>query len=164
MKTPLTTLTLVLGLASTTLAQDIPDLPDDQLLGAVVTATDARDEDRLLELMLEVQARELLMFKADDAVCDADVPKTGVLDNMLAYGNARQAYIVAARQAALDLGDCGCPFGLLSFGAFVRDEVGVEARDLEQGHLKKLRAFRREHQSSVDEAYRAFRTESCGKP
>lgn len=163
MKTPLTTLTLVLGMATTALAQDITDLPDDQLLDAIVTATDARDKDRLLELMLEVQARELLMFKAEEAVCDADVPKSGVLENMLAYGNARQAYIVAARQAALDLGDCGCPFGLLSFDAFVRAEVDVETSDLEQGHLKKLRAFRREHQSSVDEAYRAFRMESCGK-
>lgn len=147
MKTPLTTLTLVFGMATTALAQDITDLPDDQLLGSVVSATNARDKDRLLELMLEVQARELLMFKADDAVCDADVPKTGVLENMLAYGNARQAYIVAARQAALDLGDCGCPFGLLSFDAFVRAEADQNLAEFDQIGLRQLLDNGRDNQS-----------------
>lgn len=162
MKTSLTTLILVFGMASTAPAQDVTDLPDDQLLDAVVSATDARDKDRLLELMLEVQARELLMFKAEDAVCDAAVPKSGVLENMLAYGNARQAYIVAARQTALDLGDCGCPFALLSFDAFVRAETDQAQAELDLIGLRHILDYGRNNQSRVTNMYRDFRQEICG--
>lgn len=143
-------------------AQSVDSLQDAELLNGVVAATEARDADTLLTFMVEVEKRELLMFKAV-AQCDAVVPETGLLENMMTLGNARRAYIVAARQTAMSEGNCGCIFSTISFDTFSENLVGSTAPNLTRGDLDEMRTFRRTFEDDVDAQYRDFRQNTCGK-
>ncbi|MEQ8922658.1 MAG: hypothetical protein RLP08_18190 [Marinovum algicola] len=162
MKTPLTTLTLVLGMATTALAQDIPDLPDDQLLDAIVTATDARDKDRLLEQMLEVQARELLMFKAEDAVCEFTYPDTEFFRNEIFRGTVHWAYATDQSEAAMQSGNCSCIYSTSSFRAFLQETVGKGPSELTSADYNLLRRYRRDEWHDMLDRYDEFRSANCG--
>jgi hypothetical protein len=160
------TLLLVSALAAVAtpiLAQDAATLHDVQLLGAVAAATETRDADRLLELMIEVRARGLLMFAADGQTCEPVIPKTGLLATLTPRGTAQWAYVTQSRMTAMEAGNCGCPFALLSFDDFTRDLTGAVAPDLTQGDLATLQGFRVQNDAPVAEKWRAFRHYVCGE-
>ena len=146
-----------------TQAQSINDLRDDQLLNQVVTATVARDADALLAIMIEVESRNLLMFAVNKQKCDAIVPETGLLDNMMSRGTARSAYIVRARQAAMAEGSCSCIFSSISFDAFTQELVGKTAPNLTGADLQQMLSFRRKFEHSVRTEYLNHRRNICGK-
>ena len=149
--------------ATGTLAQDAESLRDDQLLGAVAKATEAREADRLLSLMTEVRARGLLMFRADGETCEPVIPETDLLTSLISRGTAQWAYITQARMTAMERGECGCPFSMLTFDAFAREMTGSAGSDLTRGDLVALQEFRTQNEKSVDDAWRDFRRNSCGE-
>lgn len=148
--------------ATPIMAQDAATLRDDQLLGAVAAATEAQDTDRLLELMNEVRARALLMFTAEEPICEPKIPETGPLASLISRGSAQWAYITRARLTAMEAGDCGCPFALLSFDDFALELTGSVAADLTPDDLSILQAFRADNEPAVDLEWRDFRQNSCG--
>lgn len=159
------TLLLVSALAMVAtpiMAQDAASLRDDQLLDAVAAATETQDADRLLALMIEVRARGLLMFTAEEPVCEPIIPETGRLASLISRGSAQWAYITKARLTAMEAGDCGCPFSLLSFDDFALELTGSVAVDLTADDLSVLQAFRTANESAVDQEWRDFRLNSCG--
>ena len=150
-------------LASQTLAQDTSSLRDDQLLVAVVAATEAQDADRLLSLMTEVRARGSLMFTAESQACEPVIPETGPLASLISRGSAQWAYITQSRMTAMKAGDCGCPYSLLSFDDFTLELTGSVAADLTPNDLSVLQAFRAANESAIDQEWRDFRQNSCGE-
>ena len=162
MKTSLTALTFVLCLAGASLAQDISDLPDDQLLGAVVTATETEDKERLMELMREVRARGLLMF-SEPQVCEFAYPDTEFFRNEIFRGAVRWAYGTDLREQAMTEGYCGCIYELGSLDAFTEARVGKRAVDVASDDLGDFRSYRRSEWNDANERYQAFQTEHCGQ-
>ena len=149
-------------LATQAFAQDASDLRDDQLLGEVAVATEMQDADRLLALMTEARARGLLMFAADGPICEPTIPETSPLASLISRGSAQWAYITRSRMMAMEAGDCGCPFSLLSFDDFALELTGSGAADLTPDDLSVLQAFRTVNEKVVDQEWRDFRQNSCG--
>ena len=159
------TLLLVSALAifaTPIMAQEAATLRDDQLLGAVARATETQDADRLLEVMIEVRARGLLMFTAESQACEPVIPETGPLASLISRGSAQWAYITRSRMIAMDAGDCGCPYSLLSFDDFTLEFTGSVAAELTPDDLSVLQAFRSNNESAVEQEWRDFRQNSCG--
>ena len=138
-------------------------LRDDQLIGAVAEATEAREADRLLLLMTEIRARGLLMFEVEGQVCEPVIPESGLLATLTPHGTAQWAYITRVRMMAMELRDCGCLYSLQSFDEFTRDMTGSRAPDLTRSDLATLQEFRAKNQSPVDDAWRDYRKTVCGE-
>ena len=95
MNTSLKALAVFIALAGSAWAEDLQDLPDDTLLGEVVTATENGEEERLLDLMREVQARGLLMFPKPQT-CTFNYPDTEFFGNEIFRGAVRRRASAAA--------------------------------------------------------------------
>ena len=91
MNTSLKALAVFIALAGSAWAEDLQDLPDDTLLGEVVTATENGEEERLLDLMREVQARGLLMFPKPQT-CTFSYPDTEFFGNEIFRGAVRWGF------------------------------------------------------------------------
>ena len=148
--------------ATRIVAQDTTALRDDQLLGAVVSATEAQDADRLLALMTEARLRGLLMFGVDGQSCAPVMPQTGPFASLIWRGSAQWAYITRVHVVAIERGDCGCPFARLSFDDFALELTGAAAADLTQDELSAFQAYRAANERVVEQAWQDFRQNSCG--
>ena len=161
MNTSLKALAVFIALAGSAWAEDLQDLPDDTLLGEVVTATENGEEERLLDLMREVQARGLLMFPKPQT-CTFSYPDTEFFANEIFRGAVRWGFGTDLQDRAMAQGFCGCIYDLGSLDAFTNELVGKPARALTAADFHALRRFRSDEWVEIDQRHTAFRTEICG--
>lgn len=161
MKTSFTALAVFVTLAGSAWAEGLQDLPDDRLLGEVVTATESGEKDQLMELMREAQARGLLMFPKPQA-CTFTFPDTEFFGNEIFRGAVRWGFGTDLSELAMSQGFCGCIYDLGSLDAFTQERVGKAAQDATTSDFSVFRKYRRSDWSEVNERYQAFQSEQCG--
>lgn len=161
MNTSLKALAVFIAVAGSAWAEDLQDLPDDTLLGEVVTATENGEEERLLDLMREVQARGLLMFPKPQT-CTFSYPDTEFFGNEIFRGAVRWGFGTDLRELAMSQGFCGCIYDLGSLDAFTQERIGKTPNNLTAGDFGALRRYRSGEWVKIDQLYTAFRKESCG--
>jgi hypothetical protein len=161
LNTSLKALAVFIALAGSAWAEDLQDLPDDTLLGEVVTATENGEEERLLNLMREVQARGLLMFPKPQT-CTFSYPDTEFFGNEIFRGAVRWGFGTDLRELAMSQGFCGCIYDLGSLDAFTNELVSKSAKALTTVDFNALRRYRSDEWVEIDQLHTAFRKESCG--
>lgn len=161
MNTSLKALAVFITLAGSAWAEDLQDLPDDTLLGEVVTATENGEEERLLDLMREVQARGLLMFPKPQT-CTFSYPETDFFGNEIFRGAVRWGFGTDLRELAMSQGFCGCIYDLGSLDAFTTERVDKPAHALTAADFNTMRRYRNADWNTIDQRYATFREESCG--
>lgn len=161
MNTLLKALAVFITLAGSAWAEDLQDLPDDTLLGEVVTATENGEEERLFDLMREVQARGLLMFPKPKT-CTFSYPDTEFFGNEIFRGAVRWGFGTDLRELAMSQGFCGCIYELGSLDAFTQERIGKPAQDAITSDFSVFRKYRRSDWSDVNERYQNFQLERCG--
>ena len=161
MNTSLKALAVFIALAGSAWAEDLQDLPDDTLLGEVVTATENGEEERLLDLMREVQARGLLMFPKPQT-CNFSYPDTEFFGNEIFRGAVRWGFGTDLRELAMSQGFCGCIYDLGSLDDYTQARVGKTPEELTAADFNALRRYRSGEWVDIDQRHAAFRKESCG--
>ncbi|MBC7180245.1 MAG: hypothetical protein H5U14_09165 [Roseovarius sp.] len=161
MYTSFKALVVFIALASSVWAEDLPDLPDDALLGKVVIATENGEKEQLLNLMREVQARGLLMFPKPQA-CTFSYPDTEFFNNEIFRGAVRWGFGTDLQERAVAQGFCGCIYDLGSLNAFTQERIGKTPEDLTAEDFSALRRYRSDEWVEIDQLHTAFRKESCG--
>jgi hypothetical protein len=161
LNTSLTALAVFVALAGNAWAEGPQDLPDDTLLGEVVIATETGEEDRLLKLMREVQARGLLMFPKPQA-CSLTYPDTEFFSNEIFRGAVRWGFGTDLRELAISQGFCGCIYDLGSLDDYTQARVGKTPEELTAADFNALRRYRSGEWVDIDQRHAAFRKESCG--
>ena len=151
-----------LGSAPAVRADDYTSASAEALTAAAVAAVEAEEAGTLLALLQEMQRREMFFFEDDDALCDRDAPKVGILaTNILDWGKARQAYFTSNRMQRLEEQSCVCPQKARSFADFSRQLLGVAPEEIGEDEVDVLRAFVEENKDEVRTAYYAFYDANC---
>jgi hypothetical protein len=162
LNTSLKAVAVFIVLAGSAWAEGPQVLPDDALLGEVIIATENGEEERLLKLMREVQARGLLMFPKLQA-CTFRYPDTEFFRNEIFRGTVRWGFGTDLSELAMSQGFCGCIYDLGSLDAFTQERVGKAAQDATTRDFSVFRKYRRGDWSEVNERYQAFQSERCGR-
>lgn len=158
--TAFTAAALFVSTPATSYGQSSSDMRDDQLLGAIVQATEESEAADLLGFMQEASRRGLLMFEGE-RICESGVPETGLMDNQFKRGRVNWAYHMRVWEMAMEDGFCGCVYELQSFPQFQRELVGHDG-EITESDVDVFNAFWRERKQVIEPAYRAFKDERCG--
>ena len=143
-------------------ADDYTSASAEALTAAAVAAVEAEEAGTLLALLQEMQRRQMFFFEGDDALCDRDAPKVGILPtNILDWGKARQAYFTSNRMQRLAEQSCVCPQKARSFADFSRALLGVAPEEIGKDEVDVLRAYVEENKNEVRTAYYAFYDANC---
>lgn len=161
MNTSLKAVAVFIVLAGSAWAEDLQDLPDDTLLGEVVTATETGEEERLLNLMREVQARGLLMFPKPQT-CTFSYPDTEFFGNEIFRGAVRWGFGTDLSELAMAQGFCGCIYDLWGLDDYTQARAGKTPEELTAADFNALRRYRSGEWVEIDRRHAAFRKESCG--
>lgn len=143
------------------LGQTASDMRDDQLLGAIVQATDNSEAADLLGFMQEASRRGLSMFENPQR-CEEGIPETGLMTNLLDRSPVSWAYRYQVWQMAIETGYCGCAFDLQSFPEFQNQMVNHND-ELDRSDIQVFRDFWLALKPEPERSYRAFKNESCGR-
>lgn len=159
----LLTASFVFLTAQPLVADDLGGLSPQELQQGAVEAVDNGNAQSLLEIMREMQLRQLLFFEAPaDEACDREPERVGLLASKpFAWGAARQAYSTYLRQQRLEKGDCGCLTSQMTFDEFATELFGATAASMSEEQYQAMLAFKLENESATSRAYRGHVAQNC---
>ncbi len=155
----------VVLIASPLHAENLQNATPDQLQQAAIEAVNENDRNELMDIMREMQRREMHFFRAPrSALCEREPEKVGyIAERFGRFGTARQAYFTYLRETAMRDGVCSCLMGQMSFDEFLTEKFGFVQADLDEENYILLRDYRQERQYDVADEYRSFYATNCRK-
>lgn len=145
------------------LAAGMSELTPDQLQQEAISAVNKDDGEFLLQIMKEMQRREMLFFSTPRAEsCDRPPQNVGVLKKHFArLGVARQAYFTHLRQTQMNAGSCGCLQGLMSYDEFLAERFGTTSEAMSEEQYAAMQAFFKAERSETDRLYNTYYKTNC---
>lgn len=154
----------LMAVCTPALSQDIEAMNPKELQGAAAAAVVAEDADLLLEIMQEMQRREMLFFKEDRAaICDREPAKTGYFETAhpFHHGAAKQWYFMKLREIRLAEQSCECLAAAASFDDLLQEQFSVTTETMTEEVFFAMRDERESNRRAIDENYRAFHSANC---
>ncbi|MCZ4354124.1 hypothetical protein O4H61_16515 [Roseovarius aestuarii] len=156
-------LTLI-AVCSPAFAQNIEAMNPKELQDAATAAVTAEDADLLLEIMQEMQRREMLFFRAaENPMCDREPQKEGYFSTAHPghFSTARQWYFMKLRETRLGEESCECLMASASFGEILEEQFGITANDISKTTIVKMQQERDEFGRLIESQYQSFHRANC---
>jgi len=159
----LLTLTLI-AVCSPVFAQNIEGMNPKELQDAAAEAVVAEDADLLLEIMQEMQRREMLFFRAaENPMCDREPQKVGYFSTAHPghFSTARQWYFMKLRERRLGEESCECLMASASFDDLLEERFGITVSDISKSTIAMMQQERDEFGRSIEGQYQSFHRANC---
>ncbi|GAA6178318.1 MULTISPECIES: hypothetical protein [Sulfitobacter] len=157
--------TLLVGIqfGSSLAADELKSLTPSELQESAVSAVDDSDAPRLLNIMKEMQSRQLLFFvDPNQEGCEREPDRVGILRSKpFAWAAARQAYFTFLRQEQMARGDCGCITGQTTFDEFAVQMFGATAATMSEEQFQELLKFKLEQENLTSARHRDYVAKTC---
>lgn len=157
---------LAVACASAVHAEDLAGVTPQDLQRRAAEAVTADDEGKLMDVMREMQRREMLFFRVPESTkgpeCKREPETIGVLTKHPARrGTARQAYFTFLREEAVETSYCGCTTAQMTYSDFTKKKFDTTPEGMSEAQYQAMNDYLQEAGAPVLERYSAFFAANC---